>query len=163
MMNKTVNYYLTVSRLAVSIFLLGLLIAISSAQAADGLVSIKSAHSVSATMDKLENILKEKGMTVFGRVDHAAGAEKAGHELAPTQVLIFGNPKIGSPLMKCSQSIAIDLPQKALVWQDANGDVWLGYNDPMYLKGRHSTEGCDPVFEKVAGALGNFAKAATQP
>lgn len=152
-----------VSRLFGGIILFGLLSVAGTAQAADGVIVVKSSHDVVATMDKLENIVKEKGMSVFGRVDHAAGAAKADMELAPTQVLIFGNPKVGSPLMKCSQSIAIDLPQKALVWQDAGGDVWLGYNDPMYLKQRHGTEGCDAVFEKVAGALANFAKAATQP
>jgi len=76
-------------------------------------------------------------------------------------VLIFGNPKAGTPLMLCSQSIAIDLPQKMLVWEAEDGKVYLGYNDPAYLKERHATEGCDEVFEKVSGALSNFAKAAT--
>lgn len=129
--------------------------------AADGLIAVKSANDVATTMDKLEAIVITKGMNVFGRVDHATGAAKADIVLRPTQVLIFGNPKVGSPLMNCSQSIAIDLPQKALVWEDESGDVWLGYNDPTYLKQRHATEGCDAVFEKVTGALANFAKAAT--
>ena len=101
-------------------------------------------------------------MTVMARVNHQQGAEKAGLELRPTEVVIFGNPKVGTPLMQCAQSVAIDLPQKALIWEDANGEVWLGYNDPQYLKGRHDIEGCDEVLDKVSGALGNFAKAATQ-
>ncbi|MBO6809836.1 MULTISPECIES: DUF302 domain-containing protein [Marinobacter] len=132
------------------------------AQAADGLVAVKSSHDVKATADKLESVLKEKGMTVMARVNHQQGAEKAGLELRPTEVVIFGNPKVGTPLMQCAQSVAIDLPQKALIWADANGEVWLGYNNPEYLKNRHSIEGCDEVLDKVSVALGNFAKAATQ-
>ena len=127
-----------------------------------GLVAVKSSHSVGATLDKLEKILAEKGMNVFARIDHAAGAAKADLELRPTQVLVFGNPKVGTPLMKCSQSIAIDLPQKMLAWEDESGQVWLGYNDPQYLRSRHASEGCDKVFEKVAGALSKFAAAASQ-
>ena len=132
------------------------------AQAADGLVAVKSSHDVKATADKLESVLKEKGMTVMARVNHQQGAEKAGMELRPTEVVIFGNPTVGTPLMQCAQSVAIDLPQKALIWEDANGEVWLGYNNPEYLKNRHSIEGCDEVLDKVSVALGNFAKAATQ-
>ena len=132
------------------------------AQAADGLVAVKSSHDVKATADKLESVLKEKGMTVMARVNHQQGAEKAGMELRPTEVVIFGNPRVGTPLMQCAQSVAIDLPQKALIWEDANGEVWLGYNNPEYLKNRHSIEGCDEVLDKVSVALGNFAKAATQ-
>ncbi|PCM43993.1 DUF302 domain-containing protein [Marinobacter sp. ANT_B65] len=131
------------------------------AQAAEGLIVVKSNHSVAATADKLETVLSEKGMKVMNRIDHAAGAESAGLELRPTEVVIFGNPKVGSPLMQCAQSVAVDLPQKALVWEDESGQVWLGYNDPQYLKARHSIEGCDAVLEKVSNALANFAKAAT--
>ncbi len=130
--------------------------------AADGLITVKSAHDVATTVTKLQEIVESKGMNVFGRVNHGAGAEKAGVELLPTELLIFGNPKVGSPLMACSRSIAIDLPQKALVWEDADGVVWLAYNDPEYLKARHATEGCDEVFAKVTGALAAFAGAATQ-
>jgi len=106
-------------------------------------------------------VLRSKGFTIFARVDHSAGATSAGLELRPTQLLIFGNPKAGTPLMKCSQSIAIDLPQKMLAWEAEDGKVYLGYNDPSYLKERHNTEGCDEVIAKVSGALSNFAKAAT--
>ena len=134
---------------------------ISPAFAADGLISIKSLHSVKTTADRLEQVLKSKGMTVFIRIDHAAGAQKVGKSLRPTELVIFGNPKVGTPLMLCSQSIAIDLPQKALIWQDEGGQVWYSYNDPQYLVKRHGTEGCDKVLEKVTGALGKFAKKAT--
>ena len=127
-----------------------------------GLVTLKSSHNVAATIDKLEGILNSKGMTVFARINHAAGAEKVGQNLRPTELLIFGNPKVGSPLMRCAQSMAIDLPQKALAWEDESGQVWLSYNDPDYLAKRHQLEGCDEPLAKVRNALGNFAKAATQ-
>jgi uncharacterized protein (DUF302 family) len=99
-------------------------------------------------------------MTVFARIDHAAGAAKAGKSLPPTELVIFGNPKVGTPLMLCSRSIAIDLPQKALIWEDASGAVWISYNDPQFLKLRHNTQGCDPVLGKIATALANFANKA---
>jgi len=132
------------------------------AQAADGLVVVKSNHSVAATADKLEAVLSENGMKIMNRVNHAAGAESADLELRPTEVVIFGNPKVGTPLMQCAQSVAVDLPQKALIWEDEGGQVWLGYNDPEYLKSRHSIEGCDAVLEKVSGALAKFSSAATR-
>jgi len=130
------------------------------AQDVSGLIAMPSAHNVADTVDKLVAVLESKGMNVFARVDHSAGAASAGMELRPTQLVIFGNPKVGTPLMKCSQSIALDLPQKMLVWEAEDGQVYLGYNDPVYLKDRHNTEGCDEVLAKVSGALGNFAKAA---
>jgi len=132
------------------------------AAAGDGLVTVKSAHDVATTADKLEAVLLDKGMKIFARIDHAAGAASVDIDLRPTQLLIFGNPKVGSPLMKCAQSIAIDLPQKMLIWQAQDGAVYLGYNDPAWLQGRHSVEGCDPVLAKVSGALGKFAAAAAK-
>jgi len=134
---------------------------ISSAWAGEGMISVKSAHSVTVTADRLEKILQSKGMTVFTRIDHAAGARKAGKDLLPTELVIFGNPKVGTPLMQCSRSIAVDLPQKALIWQDAAGQVWFSYNDPQFLALRHNTQGCDEVLKKVANALGNFANKAS--
>ena len=133
----------------------------SSVAAQEGLVSVNSVHSVSVTVDRLENVLKNKGMTVFARINHAAGAEKVGKTLRPTELVIFGNPKIGTPLMQCSQSIAIDLPQKALIWQDETGQVKLSYNNPQYLAKRHNTQGCDEVLNKVTNALSKFAAKAT--
>jgi uncharacterized protein (DUF302 family) len=101
-----------------------------------GLISVKSSHDVKNTADRLETVLNEKGMTVFLRVDHTEGARKVGQELRPTELVIFGNPKVGTPLMQCSQTVAIDLPQKALIWQDESGQVWLTYNDPVRCKMR---------------------------
>ena len=133
----------------------------SSLYASEGMISVKSAHPVSVTADRLEKILASKGMTVFKRINHAAGAAKVGKELRPTELVIFGNPKVGTPLMLCSHSIAIDLPQKALIWEDAGGQVWFSYNDPQFLALRHNTQGCNAVLKKVAMALGNFATAAS--
>ncbi|EGU59397.1 hypothetical protein VINI7043_13626 [Vibrio nigripulchritudo ATCC 27043] len=134
-----------------------------SAFAADnGLITVKSLHSVEQTAEKLINVLESKGMTVFTQIKHDEGAKKVGMELRPTRLVIFGNPKVGTPLMKCSQTTAIDLPQKMLIWQDAFGENWLSYNSPDYLNERHGLEGCAKVIGKVKQALGNFAKAATQ-
>jgi uncharacterized protein (DUF302 family) len=133
----------------------------SSIFAHDGFISIKSSHGVKETADRLETALVSKGMTVFARIDHAAGAQKAGKQLRPTELVIFGNPKVGTPLMQCDQSIAIDLPQKALIWKDEGGQVWFSYNDPKYLAKRHNLKGCDAVLNKVANALANFSKKAT--
>ena len=133
----------------------------SFANDSESLISIKSAHDVSKTADRLETVLKNKGMTVFARIDHAAGAKVAEMELRPTELVVFGNPKVGTPLMKCSQSIGIDLPQKALIWQDEAGDVWFTYNNPDYIANRHSLKGCDEVLTKIKGALGKFATVAT--
>lgn len=135
----------------------------TTAFAEDGLVHVKSAHDVKSTADRLEKVLKAKGMTVFNRIDHAAGAKRVGRQLRPMELVIFGNPKVGSPLMACRQSIGIDLPQKALIWQDDKGQAWFSYNRPSYLQSRHQIEGCGEVFAKVTKALGNFAAAATQP
>ena len=133
------------------------------AQANNGLISVKSAHDVKTTADRLEAVLKKKGMTVFTRIDHAKGAKSVGNDLRPTELVIFGNPKIGSKLMQCAQTIAIDLPQKALIWQDGSGQVWLSYNEPTELAKRHRLPGCEKVIKKVTGALGKFAGAATKP
>ncbi len=97
----------------------------SLAYADNGIISVKSSHEVKATADRLENVLNQKGMTVFIRIKHAEGAQKVGKKLRPTELVIFGNPKVGTPLMQCSQSTAIDLPQKALIWEDEKGQVWL--------------------------------------
>jgi uncharacterized protein (DUF302 family) len=136
---------------------------VSVAVADNGLVNVKSAHSVKDTADRLEKALTNKGMTIFIRIDHAAGAKKVGLALPPTELVIFGNPKVGTPLMRCSRGVAIDLPQKTLIWEDDQGQVWLTYNDPAYLATRHAITGCEAVLEKVGGALQNFAAAATKP
>ena len=133
----------------------------SSVFATEGMISVKSEHTIAVTADRLEKILLSKGMTVFKRIDHAAGAQKVGKTLRPTELVIFGNPKVGTALMLCSQSVAIDLPLKALIWQDEAGQVWFSYNDPAYLALRHNIQGCDAVLKKVAGALGKFAAKAS--
>lgn len=156
-----------------TLFLLGVAFAVASAamistamtpsaMAGTGLISVKSAHGVGETADRLEAVLKKKGMKVFIRINHAAGAKNAGMSLPDTQVVIFGNPKIGTPLMKCNRTVAIDLPQKALIWKDGQGQVWLTYNDPKYLDSRHQLQACSKIIKKVQGALAKFAKAATQ-
>lgn len=137
--------------------LAGLLLA-SLAQAADGLVALKSPHPVVDTMNRFEGIVKQRGLNVFARIDHAAGAKKIGKTLRPTEVIIFGNPQGGTPLMECAQSAGIDLPLKALVWEDAAGQVWLGYNDPAYLGQRHGVAQC-AVLPNLGKALAGIAEA----
>jgi uncharacterized protein (DUF302 family) len=104
---------------------------------AEGLISIPSAFDPKETMDRLETTLRANGVTIFARIDHAAGAAEVGEELRPTELLIFGNPKGGTPLMQAEQTIGIDLPLKALVWRDAAGKTWLSYNEPGWLAKRH--------------------------
>jgi uncharacterized protein (DUF302 family) len=147
----------------ICLILLATIVLTATVHAGGGLVNVKSSHSVNETADRLEQILKTKGMKVFIRIDHSAGAKGVGIALRPTQLVVFGNPKVGAPLMQCSQSMAIDLPQKALIWEDERGDVWLTTNDPQYLADRHNMEGCKDVLAKVRNALGNFARAATKP
>ncbi|UCB56330.1 MAG: DUF302 domain-containing protein [Thiotrichales bacterium] len=132
------------------------------AEQSDGVIRMKSMHSVSVTVEKLESALKSKGMTIFKRVSHADGAASVGLELRPTELMIFGNPKVGTPLMQCQQLAALDLPQKALIYEDENGQVWFAYNDPQYIAERHNISGCDDVVNKISKALANFSRAATQ-
>jgi uncharacterized protein (DUF302 family) len=132
------------------------------AQATDGLIALKSPHSAKLTMDRFEALVKQKGLNVFARIDHAAGAIKVGKTLRPTEVLIFGNPKGGTPFMQCAQSVGIDLPLKALVWQDASGQVWLGYNDPVYIAQRHGAVKC-PVVSGLSKALSGLSAKTVAP
>jgi uncharacterized protein (DUF302 family) len=113
-------------------------------------------------MNRLEEIVKQKGMNVFVRIDHAAGAAKIGKPLRPTELLIFGNPQGGTPLMLCAQTAGIDLPLKALVWQDEVGKVWLGYNDPSWFASRHRAGQCGEVVQNMSKALAGFAQEATR-
>ena len=128
------------------------------AVAADGLVAVKSPHSARETMNRLEEAVKQRGLTVFARIDHAAGAGKIGKTLRPTELLIFGNPQGGTPFMECQQTVGIDLPLKALVWEDASAQVWLGYNDPAFLAQRHGAAAC-PVVENLRKALAGLVEA----
>lgn len=128
--------------------------------AENGVINMKSDFNVAETADRLESILNEKGMTVFNRIDHSEGARSVGIDLRDTVLLIFGNPKVGSPLMKCQQTAALDLPQKALIWKDDKDAVFVSYNDPTYIQKRHNVSGCEEVFKKIEKALSTFTKAA---
>ena len=128
--------------------------------AAEGVINVKSDFSVEETANRFERILNEKGMTIFQRVRHSDGAANVGIELRETELFIFGNPKVGSPLMQCQQSVAIDLPQKALIWEDGDAQVWISYNDPRYLEQRHEISGCEEVISKIEKALSGITAAA---
>jgi uncharacterized protein (DUF302 family) len=138
-----------------------LALATAPAYAADGLTAVKSPYSVKETMDRLESGAKARNLIVFVRVDHAAGAQKVGKTLRPTELLVFGNPQGGTPLMECAQSAGIDLPLKALAWQDESGQVWLGYNEPAFLAARHGVATC-AVVPNLKKALEGLAAEATK-
>ena len=132
------------------------------AYAGEGMVTVPSQHDVKTTADKLETALKAKGMKLFIRIDHAAGASSVGANLRPTELVIFGNPKLGSALMGCAQTTGIDLPMKALIYEDDKGQVLFSYNDLAYMQSRHHMAGCAKPIANATRALANFAKAATQ-
>jgi len=132
--------------------------------ATDGLITIKSNFGPADTMKRLEAEVKAKGLTVFAHVDHAAGAAAVDLKLRPTDLLIFGNAKGGTPLMQQAQTVGIDLPLKALVWQDEQGATWLSYNDPAYLAGRHGVgEPAKTAIGAMTAALHAIAAKATAP
>jgi uncharacterized protein (DUF302 family) len=132
---------------------------------ADGLITLHSSFGPEETMNRFEAEVRAKGMTVFSHIDHAAGAAAAGLRLRPTNLLIFGAAKGGTPLMQSVQTIGIDLPLKALVWQDEAGKTFLSYNDPAYITHRHGIgEAAKPVIEAMSGALKEMAaKSTTAP
>jgi uncharacterized protein (DUF302 family) len=131
--------------------------------AADGLIAVKSSRGPKETMEKLVAELGAKGLTIFARVDHAAGAKEAGLELRPTELVIFGNAKGGTPLMQVNQLVGIDLPLKALVWQDASGETWLSYNDPAWIARRQGLGNeVDAPVKAMTAMLGAVTKAATE-
>jgi len=130
----------------------------------NGLVSLRSSHGPEETMNRLDAAVKARGMTVFARIDHAAGAAAAGLPLRPTDLLIFGNARAGTPLMESVQTIGIDLPLKALVWQDVAGNTWVSYNDPVWLARRHRLDpGADGTTAAMSAMLDAIAKAAAAP
>ena len=128
---------------------------------ADGLTTIPSNHAVKDTIARLAADVTAKGLAVFARVDHAKGAHEVGLELRPTELLIFGNARGGTPLMQAQQTAGIDLPLKALAWEDAGGKVWLAYNDPEWIAARHGIT--SPATKALAGALAALTKAAAAP
>jgi uncharacterized protein (DUF302 family) len=114
-----------------------------------GLTHLPSPYSVADTLKRLESVIASKGLTIFARIDHSGEAAKVGLTMQPTELLLFGSPKSGTPLMVASPTLAIDLPLKALVWQDVEGAVWLSYNSPEYLQQRHTVP--DALIKNIAG------------
>ena len=119
----------------------------------EGLMTVPSQHGPKEAMDRLEAELRAEAMTIFARIDHTAGAREAGLELRPTEVIIFGNARGGTPLMRLSQTAGIDLPLKALVWQDAKGKTWISYNEPSWIARRHGLTNVDALVSKLAALL----------
>jgi uncharacterized protein (DUF302 family) len=127
----------------------------------EGLTSIRSRFGPKETMDRLEAEIRAQGMTVFARIDHAAGAAEVGLILPPTELIIFGNARGGTPLMQSVRTVGIDLPLKALVWEDTAGTTWLSYNEPGWIAQRHSIANAEPVVSNMAAALSAMSRTAT--
>ena len=143
------------------IILLSLLVFTMPTFANDHLITLPSQHSVKTTADRFVANIQEKGLTLFTRIDHAANASSVDLKLPATEVILFGNPNAGTKLMQCAPTMAIDLPQKVLVWEDADKQVWLAYPNPAFLQELHAIEGCDPILEKISGLLAALAASAT--
>ena len=129
----------------------------------EGLTSIQSSFGPKETMDRLEAEIRANGMEVFARIDHAAGAAKVGLTLAPTELIIFGNARAGTPLMQSVQTVGIDLPLKALVWRDAANKTWLSYNEAGWIARRHGIADKDGVVGKMSETLSLITKKAANP
>jgi len=139
-----------------------LLLLVSATSAlSEKLVALESKYDVKETLDRLAAELDKRDIKVAARIDHAAGAKAVGMELPPTEVLMFGNPRLGTPLMQSAPAIGIDLPMKVLAWQDKAGKVWIGYTAPDALKARHGISDRDEVFKAMAAALDGLAKSAS--
>ncbi|MCF6338133.1 MAG: DUF302 domain-containing protein [Gammaproteobacteria bacterium] len=128
-----------------------------------GMISKKSVYDVKETLDRLETVLKKKGIAIVTRWSHDAGAKKVGITLRPTELLLFGNPKLGSHLFTSNQTAGIDLPLKALAWEDEKGQVWLTYNDPSYIVNRHDIADRAEIVEKMTNALDKLTDATIKP
>lgn len=150
-------------KLTASIVLLLALVLQTPLAGAGSIVVTRSAHDVNETINRLEAALRAKGVTVFARIDHAGNAQRVGVALRPVQLLIFGNPKLGSPLLESNPMVGLDLPMKALAWEDAGGKVWLGYTAAATIAERYRIEDRAAVIDKMTGALKNFTAAATRP
>lgn len=144
------------SALAILTFVLGTMITGQAIAGDDGLIIQQSDFGVTKTLDRLGIALERNGIKVIARLDHAKNAQSAGLELAPNAIIIFGNPKLGTPLMTSNPMIGLDLPLKAVAWQDKDGTVKLAYTDPAWLAQRYGIEDRDKVFKKMAGALAKF-------
>jgi len=140
-----------------------LLMAGPAAYAVDGLVVQKSPYSVSESLDRMSALLEKKGIKVIARVPHTQAADKVGIQMDEVELLIFGNPKLGSPLMQSQVTTAIDLPMKMIAWKDADGQVWIGYNDPAWIAKRHGITDRDAVISKMSGALKGLSAKVVAP
>lgn len=140
---------------------LGNFLPVSAQTTSQGLITYRSDYSTSETIERFKASLAKRKLTLFATIDHQLGAKNTGQELLPTQLIIFGNPKVGTPLMQCNRNIAIDLPQKALIWQDRAGRVWLAYNNPQYLMDRHNLDNCQEEIAKIEVVLKSLAVEAT--
>ena len=129
----------------------------------EGLTSIPGSLGAKETMDRLEAEIRTKGLTIFARIDHAAGAPEVGLQLAPTNLIIFGNARGGTPLMQSAQTVGIDLPLKILVWQDAANNTWLSYNEPRWIAQRHGVLNAEAIVSKMADLLRAISAAASGP
>jgi len=147
-------------RRTIALFFLMMATSMATAAEVDGLITRSSPYGVGETLDRLEKILESKGITVALRWDHGGNAGNAGIDMRETEVLIFGNPKLGSHLMTSAQSAGIDLPMKALAWRDGQGEVWLAYNDPAYVARRHGVDDRSDIINKMSQALENLTQAA---
>lgn len=149
-------------RIVVFVFIATNWLSGEQAMAADGLITLRSSFGPAETMGRFEAEVRARAMTIFAHIDHAAGAAAVGLLMRPTDLLIFGAAKGGTPLMQSAQTIGIDLPLKALVWQDEAGTTFLSYNDPVYITHRHGVgEAAKPVIEAMSGALKEMAEHAT--
>ena len=137
-------------------------LALTAGPAQAELIRKQSPYPVAETADRFEAVVKEKGLTVFARIDHAAGAKKAGQDLRPTLLIIFGSPAVGTPLMQAQQTMGLALPLKVLAWQDADGKVWVGYEKPDDLAAAHGVPADHPVVKRITGALDGFTDAAVK-
>ena len=129
----------------------------------EGLTDIPSHFGPKETMDRVETEVRERGMNVFARIDYAASAAEVGLTLRPTELIIFGNARGGTPLMQSVQTVGIDLPLKALVWQDAAGKTWISYNEPGWIAQRHGVANAEPILSKMADLLSAISTAAAGP
>lgn len=145
----------------ISVFVLLAICYVMPSYADNGLISKKSKFSTSETIDRLEAVLKKKGITIVLRWRHSDGAKKVGIKLRPTELIIFGNPKLGTHFFTSKQTAGIDLPLKALAWEDEKGQVWLTYNDPKYIANRHGIKDRAKIVAKMSNALNKFSSVAT--
>ncbi|MCU7848271.1 MAG: DUF302 domain-containing protein [Candidatus Thiodiazotropha sp. (ex Lucinoma kastoroae)] len=150
-------------KITISLLTILLLLTVTVVQAEAGLINVSSQFGVQETADRFVSAVEKAGLKVFNRIDHAAGAAKVDKSLRPTQLIIFGSPKVGTALLTSDQRIGIDLPLKALAWQDAEGKVWLSYNSLDYLFNRFAIDDRAKVKKNITGALAKLSQSATQP